>query len=357
MELTAESPSPTVVAVLGSCATRDNFNRRFNPTYRESYECALAQNQTSIISLMSEPVLETWQPLGQMSDYDRWNVQTDLSKSFLTDLAEVKPAYLIVDFFADIHFGVIRLTDGRYVTDNRWKTRKTDWYRNLVESDGFTRVTIFKDTDEYLSLWKSAFDRLVDHVNEHTPETRIVIHRGYNTNLLKLSDRPVPVNLRRARPKLSKLNVRRSNQLWRELDDYAIDQAKARVIDLTDTRWATPEEHPWGPFYVHFPPEYNHRFLGELHKIVMVDHLPTWLLQRVSEIERAHEEQHATELADATQTVRVLRRRVEELQSNPHTHVTSARRGVVARLAPSVARGIRQARSRVAHRTRRTRDE
>ena len=38
-------------------------------------------------------------------------------------MAELKPRYLILDWFGDVHFGVARLPDGRYFTDNRWKVR------------------------------------------------------------------------------------------------------------------------------------------------------------------------------------------------------------------------------------------
>lgn len=341
MQVNDQRQPPTRVAVLGSCATRDNFNRRFNPTYRENYECVLAQNQTSIISLMSQPVLDEWQPLGKMSDYDRWNVATDLTKSFLSDLAEVGPEYLIVDFFADIHFGVLRLSDGRFVTDNRWKIRKTDWYQDLASAGAFSRVTIFRDTEEYLALWQSAFDRLVSFVDEHTPHTKIVVHRGYNTNLLQLSDRPRPVKLRKHRPKLSKLNVPRSNELWRKLDDHAVERASAREIDLTDVRWTTYEDHPWGPFYVHFPPEYNHRFLAELHKIVLADSMPTGVLCRIHEIEVAREELHATEM---TRTIRELDQVRDELaEARAHARGEQHRalaRGAARQRTRRLARGL-----------------
>lgn len=345
-------PEPTVVAVLGSCATRDNFNRRFNPTYRESFECALAQNQTSIISLMSPPVLDEWRPLGKMSDYDRWNVRTDLTRSFLEDLAELQPAYLIVDFFADIHFGVIRLRDGRYVTDNRWKTRKTDWYQDLAEREAFERITIFTHTEEYLSLWKESFDRLVAFVRERTPDTRIVVHRGFNTNLISVPDRATPMRLRKRRPKISKLDVPRANQLWAQLDDHAIHAADGVEIDLTNTDWTTYEDHPWGPFYVHFPPVYNHRFLAELHKIVLADTQPAWVVQRMEEIDAARAELAAHETEAVDRRVEAMRARIAELRTNRSTagkEPDSAPTRLRRRASAGVGRVVRACRRRLSH--------
>lgn len=346
MQMSDGPPPPKVVAVLGSCATRDNFNRRFNPTYRESYTCDLAQNQTSMISLMSEPVLEEWAPLGEMSDYDRWNVTTEFTKSFLTDLAELKPAYVIVDFFADIHFGVLRLADGRYVTDNRWKVRKTDWYDALAAAGGFQRLTIFNDTDEFLRLWQEAFDRFVAFVAVSSPDTKVIVHRGFNTNRIQLADRPRPVKLQKHKPALSRLNVPRANELWRRLDDFAIQAADAQVIDLTGTDWTTYEEHPWGPFYVHFPPEYNHRFLAELHKITLHEHVPGWLMQRIDEIEAPRVEVAESDHRASQQVIQSLRRRVQAAEragdqdqpDRPPATQGSERRRVMRR---ALHRGVR----------------
>ncbi|MDN5894296.1 MAG: DUF6270 domain-containing protein [Nocardioides sp.] len=325
--------------MLGSCATRDNFNRRFNPTYRESFECPLAQNQTSIISLMSPPVLDDWSPTGEMSDYDRWNVRTDLTRSFLEDLADLQPDYVIVDFFADIHFGVVRLPDGRYVTDNRWKVKHTDWYQEKTASGSFDRITLFGHTEDYLELWKDAFDRFVAFVRRRTPRTRVIVHRGYNTNLVRIPERPVPMRLRKRRPNISKLDVARANNLWGILDDYAVAVADAAVIDLTDEEWTTYEDHPWGPFYVHFPPEYNHRFLAELHKIVLADRLPGWLVQRIDEIETPRVERARLEAESAERLITHLRGQLQAVRTSvapaatlPRSRVRGAVKRVLSRL-------------------------
>jgi hypothetical protein len=64
---------------------------------------------------------------------------------------------------------------------------------------------------------------------------------------------------RRIRP----LPVKRSNALWARLDDYAAGQVDF-VIDLRGMKAPTYDAHAWGPFYVHYVPEYYHRFLEEL---------------------------------------------------------------------------------------------
>lgn len=305
---------PIEVAVLGSCITRDNFNSRFNPGYKRYYTCPLVQNQSSMVALMSEPLEldgdPATQPAGELSDYARWNVRTDLTKEFLTQVVDLQPAYLILDFFGDIHFGCIRLEDGRYLTNNRWKLWKTDLYRELKESGGFTRLRIQDDTEEYLALWRDAFDRFHAFFQAHLPNTTLVLHRGFNTDRIVVPDRPDPMPLQKYK-KLSKLNVARSNLLWAALDDYAAERSGCDVIDLTDRGFTSFPEHPWGAFYVHYTMDYYHQFLAELHKIHLRRTADPDVWGMVEDIDNAGTERFQRAVAMNHKKIRAHRARIE----------------------------------------------
>lgn len=312
--------SPAVVAIAGSCPTRDNFNSRFNPDYKRFFTCDLATNQTSLIALMSPPV-DTPPLPASMSDYDRWNVHSDFSREFLGRFAELKPEYLVLDVFADIHFAVLRLPDGRYVTDNRWKLRKTDWYAEQQAADTLTRVSIRHDAEEYLALWRDAMDRFADFVTEHSPDTTVVVHRGYNTNQVLVPGHRLPMRLRRYKP-IHPLKVPLANELWARLDDYALANRGWEQIDLRDEGAPSYAEHPWGPFYVHYTPDYYHRFLAELHKIdLRLTGVGADVEARLAQIESAATEAGARRTRMATQRAEEFqartqgaRARVEELE-------------------------------------------
>ncbi len=305
---------PIEVAVLGSCITRDNFNSRFNPGYKRFYTCPLVQNQSSVIALMSEPFPldgdPATEPAGELSDYDRWNVRTDLTKEFLDQVVDLQPEYLILDFFGDIHFGCLRLADGRYLTNNRWKLWKTDLYREMKESDGFTRLRIQDDTEEYLALWKDAFDRFAQFAEARLPSTTLVLHRGFNTNRAVVADRPEPMRLTKLK-KLSKLDVPRANELWSMLDDYAAERTGCAVIDLTDRGFTSFADHPWGPFYVHYTMDYYHQFLAELHKIHLRRTADPDVWAMVEDIDRAGAERHDVATQAAGAKIRAQRARLE----------------------------------------------
>ncbi len=306
---------PATVAVMGSCMTRDNFNSRFNPDYKRWYECPLHQNQSALPALMSEPLDVEWAPTKNLSDYDLWNVRTDFTRSFLDEVVALQPDYLILDFFGDIHFGCLVLDDGRLITNNRWKSRHTDFVQRMLEEGRARPLSIVDDTDEYLALWRSSYDRFDAYVREHLPRTTVVVHRGQNTDRLLLSDRPRPVRLQRHR-KISRLDVPRTNELWSVLDDYAVATSGAAQIDLTRTGVATYDEHPWGPFYVHFTPDYYEAFLAELHAIHLARSSPADLHDMLAHIDRSHRARLAASqqrAETAEQQVRRLRARVREL--------------------------------------------
>jgi hypothetical protein len=304
---------PRSVAVFGSCTTRDNFNSRFNPDYKARYDVRLAANQTSVITMMSPPVNEEFTPTRPMSEYDQWNIRSDLSREFLPLLADLQPDYLILDFFADIHFGVLRLEDGRFITNNRWKTWRTDLYERLEQTNGFERMRIFDDPDAYFSLWSEALERFAGFVAERCPGTRVVVHYGFNVDELVPpgSTRPVPL---RAFKKGARINVPVANELWARLDDHAVSTYGWEAIDLRDEGYLTYADHPWGPFYVHYTMDYYHRFLAELDLIDLRESLAPDDLARVEAIAASGRE-HAAEYARQwTETTRAQEERISELE-------------------------------------------
>ena len=324
--------TPAAVAVLGSCITRDNFNSRFNPDYRDFYTCPIHQNQSSIISLMSEPLDVAWAPTANMSDYDRWNVETEFTKSFLTEAPAARPDYLVLDFFGDVHFGVVRVgEDGAYVTNNSWKVQQTDWYAEASAAGRLHPLRGQDDPDAYLELWRASFERFLAWFRAELPETTLVVHRGHYTASLRRApgERPVPLRSDRT---IKALNVKRANRLWRRLDDAAIEMSGARVIDLLDRRYPTYPEHPWGAFYVHYEPLYYHRFLAELHKIHLDKEVDPALRPMLADVERVRVAAERSAADAAAARIGALRRRVAALEAAQSRRPAQRARRAAARL-------------------------
>src|SRR5699024_3108842 len=83
------------VAVMGSCLTRDNFNSKFNRNYKMFFEVVAATHQTSMLSLMSEPInyLEK-ENLEGFRDFDKWQLRQELNKEFLQLITTKEVDYL-----------------------------------------------------------------------------------------------------------------------------------------------------------------------------------------------------------------------------------------------------------------------
>jgi hypothetical protein len=325
--------SPRSIAIFGSCTTHDNFNSRFNADHHDRYSVDVRANQTSVITMMSPPVEEDFTPTRPMRDYDVWNVRSDLSREFLPLLAEAKPDFLILDFFADIHFGVLRLEDGRYLTNNRWKLWHTDLYEQLKERNAFTRLRIFDDPDAYFALWSEAMDRFARFLAEHCPDTRVIVHRGLNVDRVIPADAEGMVPLRGFRP-MVRVDEARANERWARLDDHAISTYGWDAIDLRGEGYTSYAEHPWKAFYVHYTPDYYHRFLSELHVLDLTDRVDPETLERVRSVAMATREQSTRQSQFAHSVITEQDARIGELEQAGV--LRAARRALAQRRAAKV---------------------
>jgi hypothetical protein len=310
------SSEPVQVAILGSCISRDVFNTRFNPGYKEIWNCALMQNQSSLISIMSPAFPIPEEQLGdEMTDYAKLQVRNDTSRVFLEKLVELRPDYLIVDFFGDIHFGVLEVAEGQYVTNNRWMLHKTRWYADRKASGDLRPLRIEDDTEAYLALWKDALEKLAGFLREHLPETRVIVHRGRNAErwLAEGGGRPKAM---RNRKKLFKIDIDRANELWRKLDDVATAIDGWESIDLTDREYLSFVGHPWGVFYVHYTLDYYEEFLASLNALHLarVHGEGTVEAAMVLQIAEARRSRHA-ELGRLVTEVKQLQSKAARLRS------------------------------------------
>jgi Family of unknown function (DUF6270) len=302
------------VAIAGSCLTRDNFNRRFNPGHHEHYEVRASSNQSSMIALMSPPIDAEFEPLRAMNDYDRWNVRADLSREFLPLLGEAQPDLLLLDFQGDVRFGVAQLPDGRYFTDHFWKVHHTDFYARLAAAGDLRVLKPHQDPDRYFSLWTEAMDRFASFVRDACPGTHVVVHRGHHARGMVVSGKARPIPLHRVK-RFRGVDLAAADAWWDRLDEYAITTHGWDQIDLRNLEAPTYSEHPWGAYFGHYTPDYYHRFLAELTKISLRRHLDGETLRRVELVERAAAEPWQRRLAEEQRVVRAQRARLRKAGS------------------------------------------
>ncbi|GAA4814490.1 DUF6270 domain-containing protein [Nocardioides caeni] len=262
----AAGPAVATVSVMGSCITRDNFNSRFNPDYKRWFRVGPTTNQSSMIALMSAPVDEPWQAVKPMKPYGQWNVASDLTREILELLPAERPDLVVLDFFGDVHFGVIRLSDGRYVTDNRWRIHKTDLHERLLADPAVTHLHWQDDPDAYFAVWVEAMDRFAAFMAAECPGTRVVVHCGFNVDRTIRRGAVAPTGF--GPPKRQRA-ARAGSRFWRRLNEHARTAYGWESIDLGAERYVTFADHPWGAMEVHYTMDYYPRFLAELHRIAL----------------------------------------------------------------------------------------
>lgn len=99
------------------CVSRDVFNSRFNDTYKEHVEIGETVYQTALPSLVEPAKLEGINNVNNLKVIFRKTLNEEFSGTNMARLTKSRPDFIIIDFFADIHFGVTRKI-GRYITRN-----------------------------------------------------------------------------------------------------------------------------------------------------------------------------------------------------------------------------------------------
>ncbi|WP_056465298.1 DUF6270 domain-containing protein [Bacillus sp. FJAT-25509] len=243
------------VAAFGSCVTRDNFNSKFNLNYKNHFELIRYQNQSSIISLMGNPIPYNREKIDNLNQYEQNDVFDDLEKNFLNDLINKQPEALILDFFGDVYFGCLK-TNSSYFTNNRWKITKTSFYRELNEVTTFNLNT---NLSEYFTLWKQSIDKFLQIINREIPNCKIILHKARFTGMYYDQEQ----NIKKIN---SDTDIELLNAFWDQLDEYVISNYEVSTINVKQN-YISIADHAWGIFHLHFEPNYYKNFLAQLIKL------------------------------------------------------------------------------------------
>ncbi|MEV7638269.1 DUF6270 domain-containing protein [Pseudarthrobacter enclensis] len=249
---------PIKVAVFGSCVTRDNFNRTFNPGYKDLFDCVALADHVSLVSLMSKPVHVDPSTLNGLEPRIYNNLLREFSRSYLAELEETQPEYLIVDFWPDLIFGFARLENGAVITNNAWSTMKTSFYNAQ-------KVEVFKinhRTDEFMAAWTEALSRFMSFLERACPETRVIVHRSRNVGTW--------IDKTGATHEFSPWALS-MNRHWDAMDDHLSSHFAVDSIDVIHDGLQSFEDHPWGRFPVHYTLNYHALFLARLARIALND--------------------------------------------------------------------------------------
>lgn len=244
------------IAVVGSCVTRDNFNRNFNAEYKNRYLCEVLQHQSSIISLTSSPLNIQESSLLDIDEWSRSHIIRDFRKTIWEDLSIHRPDFIIFDLFTDARFSCLQTNDS-VVTLNEWKLMGTSYYKTISNNKkiGFT-----VNEDEFVAKFKLAAIEFKKRLDITCPSSKIILNvaKGVFTYLeageMKSFNREYVAEI---------------NRRWQCLDEIFIDVFSPLIINAYNKSETIGDaKHPWGLGYVHYHGKFYNDFIRLLDTIV-----------------------------------------------------------------------------------------
>lgn len=247
------------IAILGCCVSRDIFNRQFIPNYRDYFKILSYAHQPSIISIMPKPIPYYYKNMvgGSKSKLDRDHFREELEKQYLKTLANEQPDILIMDFYADVMYGVVEVNNNSYMVGKGFRFKHYKAYKKLKIGKKYYPRDNF---DEFFELWKVKFAEFDKWAKLYIPNTKIVINkaRAKKTYLDGNGNEVL-------RPE--KRDLDQINDIWNQLDEYAINTFGYEPIDYSNDKYYLQENHVFGNFFVHFDQNYYDLYFSKLKDI------------------------------------------------------------------------------------------
>ncbi|MBM7646032.1 hypothetical protein JOD45_002257 [Scopulibacillus daqui] len=257
--------SKITFSVIGSCVSRDVFNRSFVPEYKAFYECISTAWQCSIISLMSPKVNLSEDDLElseEISKHRHNTLLADLSKEYLNEIKNNQPDYIIVDFYADMRYGIVQ-SGNCYLTNNPNGFRKTKFFREKRYDNSYR---FRADMNIYRPLWEKAFDDFYHFVQDHLPNTKIILNCfRYANSYVNQSGELVMFDQER----YSFLDA--ETKLFNELYEYMLSKYQLRKVDIRENEYYADGSYAFGLAPWHYERKYHKDFFHQLNQICLKD--------------------------------------------------------------------------------------
>lgn len=249
----------SAICVWGSCVSRDIFMSQ-HTDYKKYFDLELSYQRSSIISFM-QPAVEfdlediTILPHNFENDFRTKCLCDDLSKSFLEEIPSKNLDFFLFDIFFDVHLGVLRINDEKYITNN-----VLDIYDVNLLNKFDTKVVNYEECgDKYLNLWKSCFDMFLDYFEDNCPDTTIIFNQHRLAYKILKEDSTIVEHDK------FKEEVDKNNKYFKPMEDYIENKGILTLKFDEDT--FLDENHVWGLLPFHYQKSFYVNRLNELVEI------------------------------------------------------------------------------------------
>lgn len=237
--------------LLGSCVTRDAFSNQNDFTIKNYFA------RTSFISIVSEPVKVEMEDINLNSNFQKKSVYQDANKTILSGLLDEPSDYLIIDLI-DERFNLAKVGNSIITMSNELKGS------NLLEK--FPNIELNRFDNEVFELWKKSVDEFFTSIFRVYGPNQIILHKTVWRE--KYVDKDGEV---KDFSSLMINGIRKQNNLLNSYYEY-IERfiSMMNIIDMTDSKLLSSENHIWGLSPYHFEDKYYEVFNDKLNEIVGV---------------------------------------------------------------------------------------
>ncbi|SHJ43669.1 DUF6270 domain-containing protein [Pseudobutyrivibrio xylanivorans] len=254
------------VGIIGACASRDAFNRRITPNYKDIFNVSCYDFQMSFASLMSPIIeydaLEYKENIKKVEYIERQHLYEDLNKCFLNELAVKQPDILIIDFYADVNFGFVELGDS-YISNKLFKYEKSNYVSKLSFGKRYSGRNNF---EEFFPIWKNSVKEFMKYCEKYIPNTTIVLNDFRLATYYhdKSSD-----EIRLIKENHSVEFIKNINNALEKCNNWFKENYNTEVIVLSDKEYFGNPRHIWGLDHLHLMPDFYSDFLWKLLDICL----------------------------------------------------------------------------------------
>lgn len=196
------------------------------------------------------------------NDYNN-SIRYDLSKCWLSEIANNPPDYIIMDVIYELIFGILILDDGNIITNNYWDLPKTKFYETI--KDKSTALTIIEDSKTYFKLYEESIDLFFNFLKNNCQSSKIILNSArYATKILKKDKTIVDES-----GNSYLLNV---NSYIEDLELYIENNYNVEIMYF-GRDYLADESHIWGSGRTHYEKSYYSDKFNQLKHIVEFDNI------------------------------------------------------------------------------------
>ena len=247
------------ICVIGACCTRDAFNKKFIPEWREHFTLETYYFQPSIISMMSERIPFKMKNIDDSKNNGFWQdiFVKELRKEYVDQIISLKPEVIVLDFYSDVINGVLRIDNHSYITDKTRRWESIPFFSQLKKDC----LKSYDNFSAYFSLWKNSYYEFAKVIRDGLPGTLVIVNSCRCMHQYEKDGRVLEY-------KTSKLpDIKKLNHIWEQFDRYA-ENCGAKIISYQNEYLLDPNYIFGGLWVVHYENKFYRDFFEKLNKIL-----------------------------------------------------------------------------------------